>query len=63
MLEKLDRWRHRIPIWWWLVYDTSVLVVIVAGTTPFSWPFWLGLAVLLIAVVIDTVEYLVKRKR
>src|SRR5690348_14602251 len=60
-LERADHWRHRIPFWWWLTYDALVGVVIVAGTSPSEWAFWLGWAVLFIAVVIDAVEFWVKR--
>ena len=60
-LERADQWRHRIPFWWWLTYDALVGVVIVAGTSPSEWAFWLGWAVLFIAVVIDAVEFWVKR--
>lgn len=61
VLRRLDDARHRIPFWWWLTYDAAVLVVILAGTSPGEWPFWLGLAVLAVAVAIDTVEFIVKR--
>lgn len=60
-LATLDRWRHRIPFWWWLTYDALVALVIVVGISPSDPAFWLGFAVLAIAVVIDTVEFLVKR--
>lgn len=57
----LDRWRHRIPFWWWLTYDVLVGVVIVVGTRPGGFAFVLGFVVLSIAVVIDVAEFLVKR--
>lgn len=60
-LSTLDRWRHKIPFWWWLTYDALVGIVIIAGVSPHDPAFWLGFAVLAIAVVIDTVEFLVKR--
>lgn len=63
MIDTLDKWRHRIPFWWWLTYDAAVLVVIVTGVSPTSPAFWLGLGVLGIAVVIDAVEFVVKRPR
>jgi hypothetical protein len=59
-LNTLDRWRHKIPFWWWLTYDAAVLLVIVVGVHPRDWAFVLGLGVLAIAVVIDTVEFIVK---
>jgi hypothetical protein len=61
LLVTLDRLRHRIPFWWWLTYDLLVAVVIVAGISPASPAFWLGFATLSIAVVIDAVEFTVKR--
>lgn len=60
-LRAMDAARHRIPFWWWLTYDALVLAVILGGTRPSEWSFWLGMAVLSIAVAIDTVEFLVKR--
>jgi hypothetical protein len=57
----MDRWRHRIPFWWWLTYDALVAVVIVLGIAPSEPAFWLGFAVLAVAVVIDAVEFWVKR--
>lgn len=27
ILATLDRWRHKIPFWWWLTYDALVGVV------------------------------------
>jgi hypothetical protein len=60
-LVKMDRWRHRIPFWWWLTYDALVAVVIVLGIAPSEPAFWLGFAVLAVAVVIDAVEFWVKR--
>lgn len=57
----MDDLRHRIPFWWWLTYDALVAAVIVVGVEVFSPAFWLGLGTLGIAVVIDTVEFLVKR--
>lgn len=60
-LTTLDRWRHRIPFWWWLTYDALVGVVIVVGVSPSDPAFWLGFLVLGIAVVIDAVEFFVKR--
>lgn len=61
-LAKLDRWRHKIPFWWWLAYDLAVALVIIFGVRHFHDPwFWIGFAVLAIAVVIDTVEFIVKR--
>lgn len=61
LLAALDRWRHRIPFWWWLTYDVLVALVIVLGVKPWSPAFWLGFGTLSIAVVIDTVEFIVKR--
>lgn len=61
LLVTLNRWRHRIPFWWWLTYDALVAVVIVAGISPSAPAFWLGLAVLAVAVAIDAVEFVVKR--
>lgn len=61
MLARLDRWRHRIPFWWWLTYDALVALVIVVGISPSDPAFWLGFAVLAIAVTIDVAEFLVKR--
>jgi hypothetical protein len=61
MLRTLDRLRHRIPFWWWLTYDAAVAIVIALGVKPFTFPFWLGYIVLVIAVVIDAAEYAVKR--
>lgn len=61
LIFKLDRWRHRIPFWWWLTYDALVGLVIVVGISPSDPAFWLGFAVLGIAVAIDTVEFIVKR--
>lgn len=63
MIDRLDRWRHRIPFWWWLTYDALVAVVIVTGTNPHEPAFWLGWAVLSVAVAIDAVEFVVKRPR
>ena len=63
MIGRLDAWRHRIPFWWWLAYDAAVLAVIVGGTSPDGWAFWLGLGVLAVAVAIDVAEFLVKRPR
>jgi hypothetical protein len=60
MLARLDRWRHRIPFWWWIAYDGSVAAVIALGVPPSDPAFWLGFAVLGVAVVIDVVEFLVK---
>jgi hypothetical protein len=60
-MRTLDRWRHRIPFWWWLTYDGLVAVVILVGVSPSDPAFWLGFLVLSVAVVIDTVEFLVKR--
>lgn len=61
MLVRLDRLRHRIPFWWWLTYDALVALVIVLGISPSDPAYWLGFAVLGIAVVIDVVEFIVKR--
>jgi hypothetical protein len=61
MLRRLDRWRHKIPFWWWLTYDALVGVVVGVGVSPSEPAFWLGMGVLAIAVVIDVVEFLVKR--
>jgi hypothetical protein len=62
-LERLDRWRRSLPLAWWLVYDSLVAVALAAS---FYRP-WLGLVVgvpwLVLAAVIDTVEYLAKRRR
>jgi hypothetical protein len=60
-LAKLDRWRHRIPFWWWLTYDALVGYVIFSGTRWGSPAFVTGIAVLAVAVVIDSVEFAVKR--
>lgn len=61
-LRRLDRLRHRIPFWWWLTYDALVAVVILLGGFGFRQAtLWVGFAVLAIAVVIDTVEFIVKR--
>lgn len=62
-LAACDRLRHRIPFWWWLTYDALVGVVIVVGIAPSDPAFWLGFAVLSIAVVIDVAEFAVKRPR
>lgn len=57
----MDTARHKIPFWWWLTYDALVGLVIALGV-PWRDPwFWVGFAVLAIAVAIDTVEFLVKR--
>lgn len=56
----MDEARHRIPFWWWLTYDALVLLVIVAGNLR-GFALALGLSILAVAVVIDTVEFLVKR--
>lgn len=61
MLIAFDRLRHRIPFWWWLTYDALVAFVIVVGISPTDPAFWIGFAVLGIAVGIDFVEFLVKR--
>lgn len=61
MIDALDSLRHRVPFWWWLTYDAAVLLVIVTGVPPSSPAFWLGLAVLAVAVAIDAVEFVVKR--
>ena len=61
LLRRMDDARHRIPFWWWLTYDALVAVVIVVGVSPSDPAYWLGFAVLGIAVVIDTVEFIVKR--
>jgi hypothetical protein len=61
LLVTLNRWRHRIPFWWWLTYDALVAVVIVVGISPRDPAFWLGFAVLSVAVAIDAVEFWVKR--
>lgn len=61
VLTTIDRRRHRIPFWWWLTYDALVGVVIAVGISPSDPAFWLGFAVLAIAVVIDVAEFLVKR--
>lgn len=63
LLVRLDNARHKIPFWWWLTYDALVLVVIVFGISPYDPAFWLGIGVLLIAVVIDVIEFLVKRPK
>lgn len=62
-IATLNRWRHRIPFWWWLTYDAIVGVVIVVGISPSDPAFWLGFAVLAVAVAIDAVEFVVKRPR
>jgi hypothetical protein len=61
VLVKLERFRHRIPFWWWLTYDALVALVIAVGIAPSSPAFWIGYATLAIAVVIDVVEFIVKR--
>ena len=61
LLAVMDRWRHRIPFWWWLTYDALVALVIVVGISPSDPAFWLGFAVLGVAVVIDVIEFMVKR--
>lgn len=61
MIERLDRWRHRIPFWWWLTYDAAVGLVIAFGVSPSDPAFWLGFTVLFVAVVIDAAEFAVKR--
>jgi hypothetical protein len=61
LVRHADRWRHRIPFWWWLTYDALVGVVIVVGVKPSDPAFWLGWAVLFVAVVIDAVEFWVKK--
>lgn len=60
-LAAIERARHRIPFWWWLTYDALVGIVIVVGIAPSDPAFWLGFAVLGIAVAIDTAEFVVKR--
>ena len=60
LLVTLDRWRHKIPFFWWITYDAAVAVVILVGVAPWSFAFWLGFGTLGIAVVIDTVEFFVK---
>lgn len=61
-LETLDRLRHRIPFWWWLTYDALVGLVIGLGFFGVrDLALWLGIVVLSIAVVIDTIEFIVKR--
>lgn len=60
MIPKLDKWRHLIPFWWWLTYDGVVALVIVVGLKPSDPFYWIGLAVLAIATVIDLVEFVVK---
>ena len=60
-LVTVDRLRHRIPFWWWLTYDALVALVIVLGIAPSDPAFWLGFAVLAIAIVIDVAEFAVKR--
>lgn len=61
VLYRLDQTRHRIPFWWWLTYDALVGFVIVVGISPREPAFWIGFAVLAVAVVIDAVEFAVKR--
>lgn len=63
LIARLDRWRHRIPFWWWLTYDALVGITIVYGIAPSDPAFWLGFVVLTIAVAIDAVEFVVKRPR
>jgi hypothetical protein len=60
-LQSLDDFRHKIPFWWWLTYDAIAGLVIIVGVSPHKPVFWLGLGVLFIAVVIDVVEFIVKR--
>jgi hypothetical protein len=61
VITRLERLRHRIPFWWWLTYDALVALVIVIGISPSDPAFWLGLAVLAVAVAIDVCEFIVKR--
>lgn len=62
LVPALDRWRHRIPFWWWLTYDALVAVVILLGFFGYrDATLWLGFAVLAVAVFIDTIEFIVKR--
>jgi len=66
VIETLDKIRHKIPFWWWMTYDTLVLLVILWGVHPRDMWFVIGLIILGIAVVIDTIEFIVKnpwRKR
>lgn len=62
IITSLDHLRHKIPFWWWLTYDAIVGGVIIFGVRDIHDPwFWIGLGVLGIAVVIDLIEFLVKR--
>ena len=60
LLRVLDRWRHRIPFWWWITYDVLVGLVIGLGCQPWGAAWWLGYGTLAVAVCIDTVEFFVK---
>lgn len=60
-LQSLDRLRHRVPFWWWLTYDALVALVIAVGISWRDPAFWIGMGTLSIAVVIDVVEFAVKR--
>lgn len=61
LLHRADQARHRIPFWWWITYDALVALVIIVGVKPLTPAFWLGFGTLGIAVVIDSVEFWVKR--
>jgi hypothetical protein len=61
-LARLDAWRRRLPLVWWLVYDAIVAVVILAGVAPSDPLFILGLGWLFVAAIIDAVEFLAKRR-
>ena len=62
-LAKLDALRRKMPFWWWLTYDAIVGLVIATSIPPSDAAFWIGFAVLAVAVFIDSVEFLVKRPR
>lgn len=61
MIRRLDALRHRVPFWWWLTYDAGVLVLVVYGLHDHLLAMMAGLAWLAVAVVIDVVEFVVKR--
>lgn len=64
MLDRLDRWRRRVPFWWWLAYDVLIVLVLAIGWAD-RWrlPLIAALSVVFAVVLaIDVVEYLVKRR-
>ena len=60
LLSLLNRWRKRVPLWWWLLYDAVVLAVLIGYTSGLG--FGIGIVWLSVAGGIDTVEYLAKRR-